>query len=157
MIYTQKVGHFQWRHEVYDIHNWKQLVKRQIFCPIHDIICIHDSFLISIESNISPFLNDQLDLEATIYDLEREKKTSKSHILSQESIHKSSESIKKHEQFDLQNELDNMYSQPGQYGNRYYREFNLKQLLPDKFPEYEKNSRIFYNTNSWRFYFYDNK
>ena len=65
--------------EAYDIHTWEQLVRRQIFCPVHDLICVHDAFLISIESSISPFLADRLDLEATIRALEREKKKVKFH------------------------------------------------------------------------------
>ena len=35
---------FYIEYEVYDIQNWKQLVRRQIFCPKYDVICIHDSF-----------------------------------------------------------------------------------------------------------------
>ena len=40
--------------EAYDIHDWKRLVRRQIFCPVHDIICVHDGFLMAIEQSISP-------------------------------------------------------------------------------------------------------
>ena len=75
---------FYIKFEAYDIQNWEQLVKRQIFCPIHDIICVHDAFLIAIESSISPFLADQLDLEATILALEREEKKATSHHINEE-------------------------------------------------------------------------
>ena len=129
--------------EAYDIQNWEQLVKRQIFCPIHDIICVHDAFLISIESSISPFLSDQLDLEATIRALEREEKKAKSYDLDQENTHGSRKVNNNPEPFDLQHELDGTYYNQEKYGNRYYREFNLKKLIPQKFPEYEENSRKF--------------
>jgi len=125
--------------EAYDIHNWKQLVKRKIFCPIHDIICVHDAFLISIESSISPFLLDKLDFESTILALKREEKKTKSHDLDQELNHDSGETQSNLEQFDVQNKLDGDYNNQGQYGNRYYREFNLEDLIPHKFTEYEDN------------------
>ena len=57
--------------EAYDIHDWKQLVRRQIFCPVHDIICVHDGFLIAIEQSISPFLSDDMDIDATILSLKK--------------------------------------------------------------------------------------
>ena len=57
--------------EAYDIQDWKRLVSRRIFCPVHDIICVHDGFLIAIEKNISPFLTNALDIDATISSLEK--------------------------------------------------------------------------------------
>ena len=133
---------FYIEYEAYDIHNWKQLVKRQIFCPIHDVICLHDAFLISIESSISPFLSDKLDLEVTIRTLSKEfkKGKSKSHDLAQESNHDSSEVNNNPEQFNSQNELNDEYYNHGQYGNRYYREFNLKKINPHNITKYKKNT-----------------
>ena len=130
---------FYIEYEVYDSHSWKQLVKRQIFCPIHDLICVHDAFLISIESSISPFLVDKFDLEATIRALDREKKS----ILQddQDSSHERAEVHNTLEPFDSQNKLDGEYDNQENYGNRYYREFNVKKLLPNKFPKYEKHSK----------------
>ena len=62
--------------EAYDIHNWKRLIRRQIFCPVHDIICLHDGFIIAIEQSISPFLTDALDIDATIASLiEKQRKS----------------------------------------------------------------------------------
>ncbi|SVC57583.1 uncharacterized protein METZ01_LOCUS310437, partial [marine metagenome] len=48
--------------EAYDIHDWKRLVRRQIFCPVHDLICVHDGFLMALEQSISPFLVGALDI-----------------------------------------------------------------------------------------------
>ena len=132
---------FYIEYEVYDIHNWKQLVRRQIFCPIYDVICIHDAFLISVENSISPFLIDNLDIEATINTLEIEEKKTKYHDLDKESSHDSGEIISSHEQLDIQNELDGISNNQGQYGSRHFREFNLNKLLPNKFPEYDKHSK----------------
>ena len=72
--------------EAYDIHDWKRLVRRQIFCPVHDIICLHDGFLIAIEKSISPFLTNALDIDATISSLEQKpKKRSLGHDLDKRS------------------------------------------------------------------------
>ena len=35
---------FYIEYEAYDIHDWRQLTNRQLSCPIHDIICVHDNF-----------------------------------------------------------------------------------------------------------------
>ena len=42
---------------------------------------------------------------------------------------------------ESQNKLDDTYDNQGEYGNRFYREFNLKKLLLNKYPEYEKESQ----------------
>mgnify|MGYP001212513798 CR=1 FL=1 len=63
--------------------------------------------------------------------------------LDQENTHESTEVNNNQEPFDLQHELDGTYYNQEKYGNRYYREFNLKKLIPQKFPEYEENSRKF--------------
>ena len=120
--------------EAYDIHTWEQLVRRQIFCPVHDLLCVHDAFLISIESSISPFLTDKLDLEATIRTLEREEKRVNVHDIENEISDDSREVQRNSKQFDFQNEFDGAYDIQEKYGNRYYREFNLKQLIPHKLP-----------------------
>ena len=134
-------GEFYIKYEAYDVHSWKQLVKQQIFCPINDIICVHDGFLISIEKNISPFLTDGLDVDATIRSLEREEMKSISHDSDKGSKHDSGAVHKNQKQFNLKTELDDQYDNQGQYGNRYYREFNLEELIPNKFPGYRKNSK----------------
>ena len=115
--------------EAYDIHNWKQLVKRQIFCPTNDILCVHDAFLIAIESSISPFLSNQIDLDETIRYLERKEKE----------IPTLGENDQ--ENLDLDQDLDNSIESRGQYGNRYYREFNLKKIAPSLQSNLEKNTK----------------
>ena len=117
--------------EAYDIHDWKRLVRRQILCPVHDIICLHDGFLIAIEKSISPFLTDALDIDATISSLEQKpKKRSLGHDLD-----KRSDSINLDQRSDLNesgsNNLGSGNRKQGQYGNRYYREFNFKDISPD--------------------------
>jgi hypothetical protein len=99
--------------------------------------------LISIESTISPFLTDQLDVEATIRSLDKDENKTNSKLFdtSEMSRHNFGEVRSNLEQFDFPNEQDNRYDNQGQYGNRYYREFNLKNIIPHKFPEYEENSK----------------
>ena len=131
---------FYIEYEAYEIHNWKQLVKQQLFCPIQDIICIHDAFLISIENSISPFLIDQLDIEATIRKLKQEGKKTKSRNIEQDNSLDSREFNNNLEPFDSQNDQADKYNNQGQYGNRYYREFNLRKLISNKFPDHKENS-----------------
>jgi len=122
--------------EAYDIQNWKRLVHRQIFCPIHDIICVHDGFLMAIEKNISPFLTNALDIDATISSLEKPPKRGIS------MGHNS-------DAFGEDNNLENLNNlneeglgnlgkgqKQGQYGDRYYREFNIADISPD--PNFSK-------------------
>ena len=116
--------------EAYDIHDWKRLVRRQIFCPVHDIICVHDGFLMAIEKSISPFLTDALDIDAIITSLEQEpKKRTPGYDLDKGANN------------DLDNlgnlnetgksDLDGGSGQQGQYGDRYYREFDFQNISPD--------------------------
>ena len=111
--------------EAYDIHDWKRLTRQQIFCPVHDIICLHDGFLMAIEKSISPFLTDALDIDATIRSLEQklEKYSYANHM---------NESGK--------NDLDRENQKQGQYGDRYYREFNIKNISPDRNFSKKQNS-----------------
>ena len=132
---------FYIEYEAYDIHNWEQLVRRQIFCPTNDIICVHDAFLISIESSISPFLIDKLDVQATIRALEREEKQSISNDYNRARSQKSGKVMSDLAPLESQNKLNDTYDNQGEYGNRFYREFNLKKLLLNKYPEYEKESQ----------------
>ena len=53
---------FYIEYEAYDFNNWQRLVKRKFHCPTNDIICVHDAFLMSVESSISPFLLDNIDI-----------------------------------------------------------------------------------------------
>ena len=133
--------------EAYDIHNWKQLIKRQIFCPIQDIICVHDAFLISIESNISPFLMDDLNIDETILALERRKKEKKSQVIDLDQGEKNNvrSDINNLRDLNLLKDLDEGQKSQGQYGNRYYREFNLKQLSPYLDSSLEQNTERLIN------------
>ena len=49
-------NNFHIEYEAYDMESWQQLIKRHFFCPLHDVACVHDAFIISMENNLSPFL-----------------------------------------------------------------------------------------------------
>ena len=78
----------------------------------------------AIEESISPFLNDALDVDATILSLDKEPN-------------------KRTPDLELDNSLDsnkkqlddlgdgNGVNEQGQYGSRHYREFNLKEISPN--------------------------
>ena len=122
--------------EAYDIQDWKRLVSRRIFCPVHDIICVHDGFLIAIEKSISPFLTNALDIDATISNLEQypKREIPKSHDLDSDSNNGNLDNLN-----DLNEEgLDELGTgqKQGQYGDRYYREFNFANISPD--PNFSK-------------------
>ena len=128
--------------EAYDIHDWKRLVRRQIFCPVHDIICLHDGFLIAIEQSISPFLTDALNIDATISSLEQKpKKRSLGYDLDKRSDSRNLDQLS-----DLDESGSNDFSgenrKQGQYGNRYYREFNFKDISKDINFSKEQNTEI---------------
>ena len=116
--------------EAYDIQDWKRLASRQIFCPVNDIICVHDAFLINIEKSISPFLTNALDIDATISSLEQypKREIPKSNDLDSDSKNGNSDN------------LDELGTGPkqGQYGNRYYREFNFENIPPSPNSNFSK-------------------
>ena len=117
--------------EAYDIQDWKRLVSRQVLCPVHDIICVHDGFLMAIEKNISPFLTNALDIDATISSL---KHTPKREIPMGHDLDAFGEDGKLENLNSLNEEgLDDLGKgqKQGQYGNRYYREFNFADISPD--------------------------
>ena len=124
--------------DAYDIQDWKRLASRQIFCPVNDIICVHDAFLINIEKSISPFLTNALDIDATISSLEQypKREIPKSKDLDSDSKNGNSDNLN-----DLNEEgLDELGTgqKQGQYGNRYYREFNFENIPPSPYSNFSK-------------------
>ncbi len=128
--------------EAYDIHTWKQLVKRQIFCPVHDIICLHDGFLMAIEHGISPFLSDALDVDATILSLKQkpEKGLPESHDLDESGNSENLGQLGNLNEYGTNLDLGGGSRKQGQYGSRYYREFNFKKTSPDQNLSKKKNT-----------------
>jgi len=121
--------------EAYDIHDWKRLVRRQIFCPVHDLICVHDGFLMAIEQTISPFLVNALDINATISSLEQEPKKRTPGYNLDDSVHEDLDKLDNLNE-TLKKNTNDGNGQQGQYGRRHYREFNFKKLPPN--PEFTK-------------------
>ena len=128
--------------EAYDVYSWKQLVKRQIFCPVHDIICLHDGFLIAIEHSISPFLSDALDVDATILSLKQKpkKRTPGSHDLDVKGINENLGQLSNLNEYGTNLDLGGGSGKQGQYGSRYYREFNFTKITPDQNLSKKKNT-----------------
>ena len=106
-------NNFHIEYEAYDMESWRQLVKRHFYCQLHDVACVYDAFIISMENNISPFLVDRLDVESTIEALEKaeESKNNK---------------VKSGENDNLDEELEENINLLMEDKN--YREFNLKKL-----------------------------
>jgi len=128
--------------EAYDIQDWKRLVSRHIFCPVHDIICVHDGFLMAIEKNISPFLTNALDIDATISLLEQVPKREMPKGLD---LNAFGEDNKLENLNNLNEEgLDDLGKgqKQGQYGDRYYREFDFKDISPDPNFSKKQNSKL---------------
>ena len=121
--------------EAYDIHDWKRLVRRQIFCPVHDLICVHDGFLMAIEQTISPFLVNALNINATISSLEQEPKKRTPGYNLDDNVNEDLDKLDNLNE-TLKNNINDGNGQQGQYGSRHYREFNFKDLPPD--PEFTR-------------------
>ena len=128
--------------EAYDIHTWKQLVKRQIFCPLHDIICLHDGFLMAIEQSISPFLSDALDVDATILSLKQkpQKRKPGSYDLDAKGTNENLNQLGNLNEYGTNLDLGGGSRKQGQYGSRYYREFNFTKIFPDENSSKKKNT-----------------
>ena len=129
--------------EVYDIHNWTQLIKREIFCPVQDVICLHDAFLISIEQSISPFLAADLDIDDTVEALKvkpRKKRQKAGKDLDSGKDGDELGALNDLNEAEFYLDLDAGMGKQGQYGNRYYREFYLTDIKPDAYPSFEKNT-----------------
>ena len=127
---------FYIEYEAYDFHNWQRLVKRKFYCPTNDVICVHDAFLISVESSISPFLLDDIDVAETIQLLKKENKKLYEYDLDEKNNLESDTDL---QPFDLTENLDNKYEDQGKYGNRYYREFEMQTILPSELPKVTKD------------------
>jgi hypothetical protein len=90
----------------------------------------------AIEKSISPFLTNALDIDATISNLEQypKREIPKSHDLDSDSNNGNLDNLN-----DLNEEgLDELGTgqKQGQYGDRYYREFNFANISPD--PNFSK-------------------
>ena len=107
-------NNFHIEYEAYDIKSWRQLVKRHFYCQLHDVNCVYDAFIISMENNISPFLVDRLDVESTIEALEKAEKESMNKKVKVDGNDDLNEGVE--ENINLLMEDKN------------YREFNLKEL-----------------------------
>ena len=110
-----KNNNFHVEYEVYDMESWKQLVKRTYFCTLHDVQCIYNAFIISMENNISPFLVDRLDVESTILALEKAEKENQS-----DQLNKNKKINETEIEIDYYDFLE----------DKNYREFNLKDINP---------------------------
>jgi len=121
--------------EAYDNRSWNQLVKRKIYCPLHDIACVHDAFIIAIEKSISPFLIDQVDIETTRYALQQTEAISSV----QNSDNSFIDMVDDNEK--LKKEIENNYYKQEWFSDQYYREFNLKELIPESISENQDNEQ----------------
>ena len=107
-------NNFHIEYEAYDMESWQQLIKRHFFCPLHDVACVHDAFIISMENNLSPFLVDRLDIENTIMALEKAEKEKVKNI-------------------DVKVKLNKMEDDSNYFfiEEKNYREFNIKDIKPE--------------------------
>ena len=123
--------------ELYDAITWEILAKRSYYCRETDFVCIQDAFIILVEEIVSPYLVDELDPEklpiVEMLEKKREKEVDKS-----KDIRASRKSLLDDIQKNIYKELDNLSaataqfefkdesSDQGTFGDRFYREFNLK-------------------------------
>lgn len=143
-------------YEVYDVKDWESIVERTIYCPYNDLICIQESFLISIEETISPLLNDNFS-DKVISDLEEMEQRDRYDINSLDS----DENIEQAEYYDDVKKnifygLDNLSAvkdfhlstssgdpDSDSFGDRIYREFSFNYAPTDNLSKNELNTQIF--------------
>ena len=55
--------------EMYDLSTWDMLQKKSFYCPIDDIACVHDAFLITINKMLEEYitLHEELKARRNIY------------------------------------------------------------------------------------------
>ena len=139
--------------EAYDIHTWELLEKKNFFCNSDDMVCLHDAFLIAIEEMLSPHFVD----ESFMYPDEDVKLSNRTVDLTQTSptTHKNN-SIYADVQNNIFDELDEMAtyaefnfdinqnsSEHGQYGDRYFREFDFSSGDAGKISSVDDNTSNF--------------
>lgn len=107
-------NNFHIEYEAYDMESWQQLIKRHFFCPLHDVACVHDAFIISMENNLSPFLVDRLDIENTIMALEKAEKENMKTIDAKENLNQ------------MEHDSDHFFIE-----EKNHREFNIKDIKPE--------------------------
>jgi len=136
--------------EAYDIHTWELLEKKNFFCNSDDVVCLHDAFLIAIEEMLSPHFVD----DGIIYPNEDVKLSNRTADLTRSSTAiKESKSIYQGVQDNIFDELDEMAtyaefnfdinqssSEHGQYGDRYFREFDFSSGDVGKISSVDENT-----------------
>ena len=124
--------------ELYDAITWKVLARRSYYCRETDFVCIQDAFIILIEGIVSPYLVDELDPEklpiVEMLEEKREKEVARSRKVRasredllddiQKNIYKELDNLSAATaQFEFNNETESQ----GKFGDRFYKEFNLKR------------------------------
>ena len=136
--------------ESYDIHTWQLLEKKNFFCNADDVVCLHDAFLIAIEEMLSPHFVDN----GIIYSNEDVKLSNRTATLHQSPLTPpDSNSIYEDVQNNIFDELDEMAtyaefnfdinqssSEHGQYGDRYFREFDFSSGDAGKISSIDDNT-----------------
>ena len=139
--------------EAYDIHTWELLEKKNFFCNSDDVVCMHDAFLIAIEEMLSPHFVD----ESFMYPDEDVKLSNRTVDLTQSSpTTPNNNSIYADVQNNIFDELDEMAtyaefnfdinqnsSEHGQYGDRYFREFDFSSGDAGKISSVDDNTSNF--------------
>lgn len=136
--------------ETYDIHTWELLEKKNFYCNSDDVVCLHDAFLIAIEEMLSPYFVD----EGIIYTQEIVKLSDRTVDLEQiQYSTKEPGSLYEDMQKNIFDELDEMATyaefnfdinqnsaEYGQYGNRYFREFDFSSGESGKISSVDENT-----------------
>jgi len=136
--------------EAYDIHTWELLEKKNFFCNGDDVVCLHDAFLIAIEEMLSPHFAD----DGIIYPNEDVKLSNRTADLTySNTTDEPSYTIYEGVQNNIFDELDEMAtyaefnfdinqnnSEHGQYGDRYFREFDFSSGDAGKISSVDDNT-----------------
>ncbi len=140
--------------EVYDIYTWELLQKKNFFCNSDDVVCLHDAFLIAIENMLSPYfvedgmdeLNDDVKLSHRTVDLDKVKSVPKEESSSiyeevQRNIFDELDAFATHAEFNF--DINQSTSEHGQYGDRYFREYEFNSGEAGQISSLDGNTQNF--------------
>jgi hypothetical protein len=127
-------------YEILDINTWDVLEKRSYSCQDKDLICIHNAMVFSIEESLNPYLIDDGDDQSSGIS-KRETQPTETEIepnLPRQTIVHALDNLAAEADFHIS--INHPSNDRGQYGDRYYRDFDVKDLVEPTYPSIEKNT-----------------
>ena len=136
--------------EAYDIHTWELLEKKNFFCNVDDVVCLHDTFLLAIEEMLNPhfvddmaiYSNEEVKLSDRTVDLTRSNRDDETNYTIYEGVQNNIfdelDEMATYAEFNF--DINQNSSEHGQYGDRYFREFDFSSDDSEKISSVDDNT-----------------